>query len=142
MSSFVSRLLLGVVCLVGLAGCAKESLVVLEGRLTADSQPLDWKEASPLEVVLRNEKANLSFSAPVETNGRFTVKGSEGKGIPPGAYQITLRTINLRPGKSVPPPLLKGVTDPASSPLKYDVTADPVQRVVLDIKKQTVQHEP
>ena len=140
MSSLIGRLLVGLLCLVSLAGCGSKT-VVLEGRLTADGKPLEWKEDAPLEVQLSNATANVAFSAPVETGGKFTVKGGDGRGIPPGNYTFAVRTISTGPRNKIPSPLLDGIESIGNSPLKYEVTTDGKQHIVIDVTKHTIQRE-
>ena len=84
-----------------------------------------------------------AFSARVEKDGRFTVRGITGQGIPPGSYTFVLRFQSSRPtGGKAPPSFLQGLSEAATSPLKYEVTDDSKQRVVIDLAKRTVQREP
>ena len=145
MSSPFSRFCVGALCLLGLAGCGGGSLVKLQGRLTLDGQALQWNEPTALEVSLVAEssdpmKPGKSYAAEVGPDGTFTVQGSDGRGIPPGTYQFAVTWTGYGPGTK-PPAWLKGLDKPATSTLKYEVTADANQKIVIDLTKKTVRRD-
>ena len=146
MSSPLCRFIVSALFLLGVVGCGAPK-AQLEGRLLEDGQPLQWKEATPLEVRAArpgdtDDKPGLSFAAMVDKDGHFTLKAPDGGGIPPGDYTFAVRTTAQRPGVGQSVPQLMGLTDPAKSPMKYTVTADAKQRIAIDLKKKTVVREP
>jgi hypothetical protein len=128
-------------------GCSGETLVVLHGQVVENGQPRKGQGKPPLRVVLTGQGSEAdktpgtSFVAEVGEDGSFTVQGGTGKGIPPGSYTFTLSSTAVGPGRPQPGEL-RDFTDPATSPLKCDVTADPNQRVVIDLGKKTVERRP
>ena len=144
--AFVRRFFVGL-CLAGLAGCASDGRVVLRGRVVADGQPVPAGEPPvALEVLLQAEGTGTDpgteYVAPVDPDGTFTVRGGDGKGIPPATYQFAVRAAADRPlGQASPPVPLRGVADLASSPLRCEIAAGD-RRVVIDVTKKTVQKEP
>jgi hypothetical protein len=146
MSSPICRFLLAALCAAGLAGCGGgETLVKLQGRLVDNGQPLQWRETSPLRIDLTWKdpdptKPGKAYTAEAANDGAFTIDGGTGKGIPPGQYTFTVRTPGVAPG-APQPPLLEGLNDPKNSPLKYEVSADANQKIVIDLRKKTVSAE-
>jgi hypothetical protein len=136
-------------CLLGLAGCGGEKLVVLHGRLADNGSAWQAHENVPLQVIVTTPASEdgkvpgMKFSAPVGSDGTFTVQGGTGKGVPLGLYTFAVQSSAGGPGMRRPQPSwLADFADPEKSPLKYEVTADSSQRIVLDLGKKAVEREP
>jgi hypothetical protein len=131
--------------LTGAVGCGGETLVKLQGRVVVGGEPLQWTEPTPLTVGLTGvspdpEKTGKAFTAEVQKDGTFVVESSPGKGIPAGKYTFTVRSVGGAPGTR-PPAFLAPFVDSDKTPLKYEVTTDAEQKIVIDLTKQNVQRE-
>jgi hypothetical protein len=133
-------------CLIGLAGCG-DPLVVVQGRLAWNGQSWPANDQMSLLVTVTGNASEdgqtpgSSFAAAVAEDGTFTIHGATGKGIPPGRYTFSVRSTADGP-KRPQPAWLANLADPATSPLKYEVTTDGSECLVLDAGKKTVAREP
>jgi hypothetical protein len=141
-------LLVAACCLVGLAGCGGPRLTV-EGRLAWNGQTWPATDQLLLQVILTErapadgQTPGTSFSARVAADGSFTLTGATGHGIPPGSYVLAVRSTLAGPGSGQQQPAwLAALADPATSPLRWEVTADTSERLVIDLGLKTVSVEP
>jgi hypothetical protein len=135
--------------LLGLAGCGGDKLVVLHGRLANNGGAWQSPENVSLQVIVTTPPSEdgkvpgTMFAAPVGSDGNFTVQGGTGKGVSPGHYTFAVQSSAGGPGMRRPQPSwLAEVADPENSPLKYEVTAEANQRIVIDLGKKVVEREP
>lgn len=134
------RFVLGLALLAPLAGCA-QPVVQVSGVVTRDGAPVTASSSDTIDLLFQwtsdggaNMSATCNFNP---ADGTFSVVGPGGQGVPPGEYRIALT------GQKYPPTgttrdLFGGEFAPAKSPLRYTVTTDPHQRIVIDLSKKTV----
>jgi hypothetical protein len=126
------------------SGCGSGE-VILQGRIVEGGKPIQVPATTPFTLSLasvgEDKQAGRAFSGMVEPDGNFTVSGPRGQGIPPGRYKITLVSAGSASAPTPAPLKRLALSDPARTPLSYDVTADRNQRIVIDVGKGTVRRE-
>lgn len=137
-------LLLGLALGLG-AGCSGPKNVMVEGRLLQNGKPYQRAAKEMFNMtfypVAEGDKAaNRSYPADVDTDGTFKVPGLEGKGIPPGKYQIAVTSMVIpesRPGSSAPPPgdRFNDAFAYPNSPIVREVGQGPVEKLDIDLSK-------
>lgn len=115
LGSVGGRLGLLVIAIV-LSGCdqsriASMDLYPVKGQVRlADGKPL-----TSGRIVFSSTKSTITFMAPVESDGGFTVKGSNGSGLPEGDYKVRLEMDETKL------PQVKGQPNPRKSALPFPV---------------------
>jgi len=117
------------------AGCS-ERTVNLSGKLVLPAK-LKISEKDSVTVAFTPEGTAGKAGVGVFSNSEqaFTVKD-----ISPGKYKLTV-SITPYPDEKKRAPLLEPINvkyDAKSSPLKYEVTAEPNQSITVDLDKGTV----
>lgn len=122
-----------------ISGCSGDRHVQVTGTLLDGSQPVQPKDGEELTVtfVAVNQDAKMQVgTAEFESaGGSFTVHGSTRDGIPPGEYRIVVR---CTPYTEDEPDRFAGAFSEDKTPLRYTVTDDRAQEIVIDIKGKTV----
>jgi hypothetical protein len=124
-----------------LSGCGsgpKDDSVPVRGKVTNAGAPLTVKgrevQLGYVEVHFYriNEDGSVSTDpadAAVEESGDFTVRGRDGRGLPPGKYKITVRQLDPAPANDK----LQGRFDLKNSKIVRDVSPD--KEIVIDVSR-------
>ncbi|MBI3821870.1 MAG: hypothetical protein HY289_04215 [Planctomycetes bacterium] len=125
-----------------LAGCSGERHVHIAGTLLEGGQPLQPKENEEVTItfVAINPHAKVQIgNAEFEPSASsFTVHGPLNDGIPPGEYRIVVR---CTPYQEDEPDRFAGAFSEEKTPLRYTVTHDRSQEIVVDLKARTVTNK-
>jgi hypothetical protein len=93
----VPRRYLPLILLIGLCslGCGRSSMIQAKGRVLKGGTPFKLGEGEGLRIFfLPLEPTGSgydSYAAEFHNDGTFTVKGKDGRGLPPGKYRVTLQ---------------------------------------------------
>lgn len=125
------------------AGCGdtEQKGVVVHGTLVKNGKPITPapKDEDNIEIALVPlDKSGNARSAVAEyrnTEGAFTFGGKGSAGVAPGQYKVQLRYI---PYHGEQDDRFKEQFTAAATPLKYTVTADAEQHIIIDVGKKTV----
>jgi hypothetical protein len=122
-----------------LVGCSGGSGVAVEGKVLVNGQPYKVADAEQLQITFLGTGADgkgISASANYDAStSSLTVSGPTGKGIPPGSYKIAVSSSTYGPKQT---DRLRGMFEADRTPLAYNVTTDPVQNIVIDLGRRTV----
>jgi len=116
---------------------------MVEGKVVRDGTPVKSQQDQPLNLSFNGTDAKgaaVVFPAAVDSDGNFSVKGTDGKGIPPGKYKLA---VAVSGGGSDPAGIAKMAAlnkdfAAANAKLEYEVTADSPQKIQVDVGKGTV----
>jgi hypothetical protein len=75
-----------------LAGCGSRTKIY-EGKLVQGGQPVTVSDQGIITLFFVAEKdkdKGLPYPAETKSDGTFTIKGRDGKGIPPGKYLVSV----------------------------------------------------
>lgn len=112
--------------------------VKVSGRLVHNGKPLSPapKEDDTVEVALFPDDASQNaVPALYHADGRLEFVGATGGGVPPGPYRVLIRWV---PYQGDQEDRFQERFTPAATPLRYTVSADPEQDIVVDVGKRTV----
>jgi hypothetical protein len=130
---------LAVGCLV--VGCGPKEVrgAKLKGQLVKDGEPVAPQRGERFvsiifERVEPQDKQIIRSGGRVQSDGTFTVEGQEGKGTPPGKYEVRISAEMSGDAESRFAPLFAGGT----TPFIADVTDQENQTFVIDIGKKTI----
>lgn len=132
-------------CVCGLAfalfflGCGgpQDDSVPVRGKLTNGGQPLAVKGRElglgyvELHFYRMSDDGTIDkdpADAAVEESGEFTVRGRDGRGLPPGKYKITVRQLDPAPDNDK----LGGRFNLQNTPLVREVTDE---EIVIDLAR-------
>ena len=126
-------LLLGAVLL---SGCGGDGKLKAQGQLLKGGVPFTVPEEEYVRITFHpipadGQRATHTYVA-VYTNGdgRFTVVGADGRGLPPGKYRVSVEHERKRKD------LFKGAYDADRSPFVFDVDGRS-QEIVIDLAKKS-----
>ncbi len=142
MARFVqlSLFLMTIVTLVGCGG-ASGSGIKVKGTLVQNGKPLQPapKEDDTVAIVLsptdKDQKLEPVSALFNHADGTFEFKGRQNAGVPPGEYRVLL---NYVPYQGESNDLFREQFNTDNSTLKYTVTNDKVQEIVIDVGKKTI----
>jgi hypothetical protein len=135
----LANLFIALLVLVTPAGCAKTSSVVVKGKLIYNGQVIRldrWKAAAG-ELGIQVSSYPLE-PGPVEpatydaVTGAFEVRGSDGKGIRPGRYKITVTSGAWGEGE-----MFQGRFNYDNSPITRDVGGSGPVEMTVDLANPT-----
>jgi len=115
-----------------LTGCSRTNKINAMGRVVNGGEPFTMPEDEYLRITFHpvvgpSERELNQYVARFDRQtGSFTVVGGDGRGLPPGKYQVTLTHEKKRKD------LFKGAFDGDKSPFVIEVT-DRKQEIILDI---------
>jgi len=124
------------------AGCGTKGVKV-EGKIVKDGQAYTVPQGESLSLSFNGKGPNgedRTYPATVTgSDGTFVANGVEGKGVPPGKYQVQLnRTVT----GSDPASLAKMATINREfthiNGKEVEFTTEPVQKITIDIAKGTI----
>ena len=129
--------------IVTLAGCggASGSAIKVKGTLVQNGKPLQPapQEDDTVSIVLtpadKNQKLELISAIFNHADGTFEFKGRQNAGVLPGDYRVLVSYV---PYKGEGNDVLKDQFSHENSTLKYTVTNDKVQEIVIDVGKRSV----
>ena len=78
--------------------------------LLADGKPLTGGR-----VVFMLPEKGLEFEGPIESDGSFSIKGSQGEGTPEGTYKVRIEPDSTKPGDNSAPARRKSAESAFSS---------------------------
>jgi hypothetical protein len=123
--------------LTGCGGKAKDDSVPVRGKVTNAGAPLKVNRPDVglgyVELHFHRINADGSVStdpadAAVEESGNFTVRGRDGRGLPPGKYKITVRQLDPAPANDK----LQGRFDLKNSRIVREVGD---QQIMIDVSR-------
>jgi hypothetical protein len=123
--------------LTGCGGKAKDDSVPVRGKVTNAGAPLKVNRPDVglgyVELHFHRINADGSVStdpadAAVEESGNFTVRGRDGRGLPPGKYKITVRQLDPAPANDK----LQGRFDLKNSRIVREVGD---QEIMIDVSR-------
>jgi hypothetical protein len=122
-----------------LIGCG-ESGARVTGSLQEGGKPVVLKENEEISIsfvsVDPEAKVNLATADYHADRGAFTVRGPERDSIPAGEYKIV---IALTPYQENTPDRFGGAFAEEKTPLRYTVTNDSTQEIVIDVQEKSVK---
>jgi hypothetical protein len=125
-----------------MAGCSGERGATITGRFEEDGQPLQLADKehvylSLIPVSKDDKSSRANPGADVNRDdGTFKFIGPGQGLVPAGEYKIA---IAIRPREA--PDRLAGQFTEANTPLRYTVTDEPNQELVIDLVKKTVSRK-
>ena len=124
------------------AGCGSNGVKV-EGKLVKDGQPYTVAQGESLALSFNGkgpQGEDQIYPATVNgSDGTFVASGVEGKGIPPGKYQLQVnRTLMGSDPASVAKMAVINRELKAINGKEVELTNDPVQKLTIDVAKGTV----
>lgn len=129
--------ILGCMFAMGCANAPDERLVEVKGQLTNAGQPLKVQRQDVGLGLIQLEFYQIQAqgqstdpeTARLDEQGRFTVPGRTGHGIPPGKYRVAVRQWDPYPDFD----RLKGKFDAKHSPIIRQLTGQ--EEVLIDVSK-------
>jgi hypothetical protein len=130
---------LGVACL--LAGCGPKEVrgAKLKGQLVKDGQPVAPQRGERIVLVLFERveppgPPRIRTGGRVQKDGTFTVEGQDGKGTPPGKYEVRIHAETSGDAESRFAHLFAG----GNTPFVADVTDEEGQFFVIDVGTKAI----
>lgn len=122
----------------GFVGCASEEKgTPTSGTLLLDEMPLANASVfySPVGDTPGNGGGGMS-----DANGKYTVQGARGSGLPPGDYRVVVSRL-LRPDGTLPDPNVPPIESDASETLPAVYTAPETTPLEVKVTQSPVPHE-
>jgi hypothetical protein len=129
----LTHMTLGLATCLFIAGCG-DNMVRPKGRVVKGGAPFQPGEGENLRIILAPTEPPQgssydSYAAVYDrTDGTFRVVGKDGKGLPPGKYQVGLELIKHKED------LYKGAFAGKNSPFTCEVTSGSSE-IVVDLDK-------
>jgi hypothetical protein len=134
--TFLQRSAILICCLGFLSGCGGDGKVRPRGQVLKGGAPFTVPEGEYVRltfhpIVAPGQRANNTYVAEYNrSDGRFTVVGPDGNGLPPGKYRVAVEHERKRRD------LFKGAYDAETSPFVFDVNSSR-QEIVIDLGKKS-----
>ena len=132
------------ICLLALSGCGGKKPVTVKGKLVLPStMKLAETDIVQISFVPQEEKGLAGSAKPSLTDLSFVVKDTNGKGVVPGKYKVTVKFdayAGMKDGQKRAD-AMKPINDSyglLKSKLTYEVTLDEEQNITVDLIKGTV----
>lgn len=124
-----------------LSGCSEPGAHVT-GVLVEDGKPVTPTESEEIEMSFVSVQPDAKVSVAIvdfdSSSGAFSVRGPERASIPPGEYKVV---VALAPYQEAEKDRFKGAFSEEKTPLRYVVTADSRQDIVVDVKEKTIKRK-
>ncbi len=128
--------------LVALTGCGDSGVHKVRGKLLYNGQPYQLIKDEQLQITFSGKtqdgKSITGGAKFNEADSTFVVEGPKGEGIPPGTYKIGV-TSSIYGPKDVN--RLGETFEIRNTPLTYQVTEEPDQKIVVDLDKKSVTRQ-
>lgn len=132
--------LVAVLSLLGLSiGCGSSNRgVKLKGTLVGlDGQPYRYDPAR--ETLTLQFNGAMAATAQVHADGSFEVVGPQSKGIPAGAYRVTVTSVPYGPASVHGDRFRNAFASAATSPLQVNIPASGSPKLTIDLRSRNVQ---
>jgi hypothetical protein len=122
-------------------GCGGQEgdLVTVEGIVTLDGQPMSGVQVVFDQPELGPNK-NIGYAGRTDEQGRYALRplGSDGAGAPPGAYRVSLTTVETMDPSRDDSPMTPERIPPAyrGGKLTFTVTEDGTDQANFDLKSK------
>jgi hypothetical protein len=119
-------------CSIALAGCSGTNKINATGRVVKGGEPFTMPHDEYLRITFHpvvgpgERELNQYVARFDRETGNFTVVGGDGRGLPPGKYQVSLTHEKKKKD------LFRGAFDGDKSPFVIEVT-DGKSEIVLDL---------